>query len=252
MRQVIPFYKEIVFKTNIASITSISLEHEEKVFDGEISGDFIVFGDYKIHNDTTERELFKYRLPFTAIIPDNIDKNTVSIDIDNFTYEQLESDVIKVNIDFSIEGDEKKVDENNDIFDTVERLELNINDDNELFNDKNDELVDRSIESEIDDFLNNYSNDVVVPKDYSEKEDLQIKDSVVKDNVVEDDLIVEEKNVNVVDEYVTYHIHIVKENETLEMILKKYNVSLDFVKEYNEITDIKYGDKLIIPDNFDE
>ena len=44
MKQVIPFVKEIVFKNNIASITSISLEHEEKIFDGEVSGDFIEIG----------------------------------------------------------------------------------------------------------------------------------------------------------------------------------------------------------------
>ena len=66
----------------------------------------------------------------------------------------------------------------------------------------------------------------------------------------------EKEEVNVktekVDEYVTYHIHIVKDNETLEMILKKYNVSLDIIKEYNEITDIKVGDKIIVPEYVDE
>ena len=66
MKQVIPFYKEIVFKSNIANLTSISLEHTEKILDGEISGEFIVYGDYKEHNDTTEKESFKYKLPFTA------------------------------------------------------------------------------------------------------------------------------------------------------------------------------------------
>ena len=90
MRQIIPFVKDVVFKTNIASITSISLECEEHVSEGEINGNFIVFGDYKIHNDTTEKELFKYKLPFTAIIPDNVILDTVSLDT-NCSNENLAS-----------------------------------------------------------------------------------------------------------------------------------------------------------------
>jgi hypothetical protein len=100
MKQVIPFYKEIVFKNNIANLTSISLEHTEKVLDGEVSGEFIVYGDYKVHNDTTEKENFKYKLPFTALIPNDIDPSTVRIDISDFRYEQIDTDVLRIDIDF--------------------------------------------------------------------------------------------------------------------------------------------------------
>ena len=109
MKQIIPFVKDVVFKDKIAMITSISLEHEEKVLDGEISGDFVIYGDYKVHADTTEKELFKYRLPFTAILPDNIDKNSVIVDIKDFTYDLKEEDVVTVSIDFSVEGEEIEV-----------------------------------------------------------------------------------------------------------------------------------------------
>ena len=48
--------------------------------------------------------------------------------------------------------------------------------------------------------------------------------------------------------YVTYHIHIMKENETIDSICTKYNTNENLIKEYNDITNISIGDKLIIPD----
>ena len=40
MKQVIPFVKEIVFDNNIASMVSISLEHEDYIDGAEINGEF--------------------------------------------------------------------------------------------------------------------------------------------------------------------------------------------------------------------
>ena len=47
--------------------------------------------------------------------------------------------------------------------------------------------------------------------------------------------------------YATYRICIVKESETLESIILKYNVTKEILEQYNDISDIKIGDKLIIP-----
>ena len=47
--------------------------------------------------------------------------------------------------------------------------------------------------------------------------------------------------------YVTYHIHMVKENETLESISALYKINLNVLKEYNEITELNVGDKVLIP-----
>ena len=41
MKNVIPFTKEIIFKSNIAEISSISLENDFKVEDEIINGNFI-------------------------------------------------------------------------------------------------------------------------------------------------------------------------------------------------------------------
>ena len=49
------------------------------------------------------------------------------------------------------------------------------------------------------------------------------------------------------DSYITYQIHIVKESDSIESILVKYNMTLDELKEYNTFTNLSLGDKLIIP-----
>lgn len=214
MRHIIPFSKEIVFKTNIATITSISLEHEEKIFDGEVNGDFIIFGDYKVHSDTTEKELFKYRLPFTTLIPDNIIKDSVKIEIVDFNYEIIDKDVLKVDISFSLEGNLKE---------EVETVE-----------------EDRKYEKELDQFLDN-----IIEKEEDIKKVREDKEEVIEPQEIE--VKKEDK-----DEYITYHIHIVKEEETIEVIMKTYGVSLDYLKEYNDISNIKVGDKIIIPQVKDE
>ena len=214
MRHIIPFSKEIVFKTNIATITSISLEHEEKIFDGEVNGDFIIFGDYKVHSDTTEKELFKYRLPFTTLIPDNIIKDSVKIEIVDFNYEIIDKDVLKVDISFSLEGNLKE---------EVETVE-----------------EDRKYEKELDQFLDN-----IIEKEEDIKEVREDKEEINEPREIE--VKKEDK-----DEYITYHIHIVKEEETIEVIMKTYGVSLDYLKEYNDISNINVGDKIIIPQVKDE
>lgn len=47
--------------------------------------------------------------------------------------------------------------------------------------------------------------------------------------------------------YSTYRVCIVKENDTIESIILKYNISKEVLEQYNDISDIKIGDKLIIP-----
>ena len=48
MKKIIPFKKDIIFKTNISEITSISLEHNLKSSTDSVNGDLIVSGEYKI------------------------------------------------------------------------------------------------------------------------------------------------------------------------------------------------------------
>ena len=48
MKQIIPFKKDLLFKTKVSEITSISLEREISTpEDGIVSGIFHITGDYK-------------------------------------------------------------------------------------------------------------------------------------------------------------------------------------------------------------
>lgn len=215
MKQVIPFYKEIVFKTKVANIINMSLEHEERINDGEIVGDFIIYGEYKVHSDTTEVEKFRYRLPFTALIPDNILKDSINIDIENFYYELLEEDVVRIDINFSIEGEEME-----EVLDEVEVLD--------------------EIDREIDEIL-----------DYKDNDEDNTNNEVLVEDVNNSDINVNIEN-NVDSEYVVYHVYTLKENDTLDNVIGKYSTSLEKIKEYNDLANIKTGDKIIIPDYGDE
>ena len=47
--------------------------------------------------------------------------------------------------------------------------------------------------------------------------------------------------------YSTYHVYIVREEDTLEYILDKYKINKEELSNYNDISSINIGDKLIIP-----
>lgn len=305
MKQIIPYKKDIVFKTNIANITSISLEHEEKIKEGEVIGDFSIFGEYKIHNDTTEKELFKYRLPFSIDFTENIDKDSIKIDIEDFNYEIIESDVLRINIEFSLnateivmekevkveeisdeelrELDEFLAEDDGEEDVSLEELERQLQEytcfdkevealSKEITDNARGEIVEELDEDEEIEVLDEEPEAVVVELDNLDIEEsiLEAKDEVPVEQTEireEEELNMEEiiKNVNEVqeenmeiegqeiiktveNEYVTYHIHIVNENESIDDIMKKYECSLEVIKMYNDITSIAVGDKIIIPD----
>lgn len=224
MKQVIPFYKEIVFKNKIANLTSISLEHNEKVVDGEVSGEFIVYGDYKVHNDTTEKEEFKYKLPFTALLPDDIDLSTVKVDITDFRYDQIDEDVLRIDIDFSIEGD------------TLECLD-----------EREEVLEEDTINEEIDEILGikDEVETLELPVE-SIEEEVQVREDTINEEIQ----VIEktEEKIETMEEYVTYHVHVVGSNDSVENIMKLYNTNLDMLNQYNDIKELKIGDKVIIPE----
>ena len=77
MKKIIPFSKEIIFKTNLAEITSISLEHTLNTQDKDIDGSFIISGDYKIHEVSINRENFNYKIPFKHELDNDIEEESV-------------------------------------------------------------------------------------------------------------------------------------------------------------------------------
>ena len=226
----IPFTKDIDFEKTLYEITSISLEHEIKVEEGALKGNFILTGDFKSHEVSVNKEPFSYVLPFEIAINDDIDPNTIEFMIDDFTYEVKENNILHVNIDFNVIGSKKEINEEKE----EERL---FKDASDLF--LNEELP---INEEI----------LIKDEETSDKEENreeEIKEEVkteVKEEVLNEDTVI--NNFNAPDDYATYHIHMVSDGESVETICSMYNTNMSILAEYNDLTELTSGDKLIIPE----
>lgn len=307
MRQIIPFKKELLFKTKISEITSISLEHTLRlVEDNLVSGEFHISGDYKMTEASINREKFYFTLPFEIDLDDDYIVDSVSIDIDNFYYEVVNDDSLQVNIDVFVDGEKKKiipeevvVDKEavdsfteEEVKDVEEELVRDVNlgnlelkddnieistdadiDSNNSFIDVSNNIVDISCDDEriivtddtsndrqdsdsIDNNVNNNREELEKQVNYIEVPKVSLED--IEDNSVDNDVI--NNNFNFfntenfgTDTYVTYYVYIVKEDDTINSIMDKFNVSKEEIANYNDISDIKKGTKLIIPtSNYNE
>lgn len=214
MKKVIPFKKDIIFKTNLEEITSISLEHTLKIDENMLTGDFIVSGEYKITNESRDTEKFSYELPFEVVFDEKYKLDNAVIDIEDFYYEIVNNSILRINIEASL--------------DKIEEI---------LIEEPLIEKVD------LEDLLEENNN---IEELREEKEDI---------NMETERCIEEEKeiipnlfdNINIEETYNTYKICIVRENDTLESIMEKYSVNKDTLELYNDISEIKLGDKIIIP-----
>lgn len=244
MRNIIPFKKEVIFKTNISEITSISLENTLSLKNDTLSGDFIVSGEYKISDKSTSVDPFELKLPFEIIIDDKYDSSKATIDIDDFYYEIINNNVLSVSIDVLVDKlQEKPVIELEDLTEvTPVREILEIEEDNmdilkENIESKEEvkEVKEESIDKIEDIFLDTNRNDTVkVETEEVAKEKINsLFNQFSKDSEV----------------YVTYNVFILRDGDTIDTILEKYNVTMEELKKYNDLSNLQLGDKIIIPCN---
>lgn len=234
MNCVIPYTKEIVFKTKIAEISSISLEHEMSINQTELLGNFIVSGEYKAHELSVNKDEFSYTLPFSIDLSETIDLDSIDFSITDFSYEIVNDNTLKTFIEFSVVAAEKEVveEEKEEIFqDVATALESQIELPEVIIEERKEETEKTNNDEEKAEEIVNVTEDRL---DQSDAE--TIMDSINNNG----------------DEYALYHIHIVKEAETIELISSMYNTNMDLISEYNDLTNIGVGDKLIIPEEKDE
>lgn len=112
MKNIVPFIKEIKFDDKIAEVTSISLEEDYSATSDTIDGYFKVFGEYKSHELSVNKEEFSYDLPFSVDLTENIIPDTLKFEVTDFSYDILNDNILKVNIEFMINADVKE--ENDD------------------------------------------------------------------------------------------------------------------------------------------
>ena len=245
MKSIIPYEKEINFETKISEISSISLEYEADLVNDAIEGNFLLEGEYKVHEVSVNKEPFKFKLPFVVELGNNLDPKTVKHDISDFTYDIVGDTTLKVNIDLLVEGEEYEV-ENDD-----RKGEL-------IDDDEDDEEVMASDDnnSSIDDLLDNLDLPIKDAPVVIDEESLNKIKEVVKEENKEEEIvdksIILNNALNSEDSYVTYHIHIVKEEETLESIASVEKVSKEVISDCNDTSNLVPGIKLIIPSPSDE
>ena len=238
MKKIVPFNNVLNFETDVCEITAISLEHKIDMEDDAISGVFYITGEYKITDGQLEREKFNFELPFDIALGSTYDRSTLVVDIDDFRYEIVDRNKLKVNIDLYIDGEvvpdriveEDRVDNNIEEVDTdkeVDEIEPVITSSKERI-DLLDEMLDNSeekdMESEKEININNENN--------NNQENINILNGISNDT-----------------EYVTYRVYRIMEGDTIDKIIEKYKVSREELEKYNDLGDIKIGDKLIIPAN---
>ena len=220
--------KELLFKTNIKDIVSISLDSDFSIEDGSIKGEFLINGDYKTHELSMNRESFNFKIPFIDKLEDYIDPESIKLDITDFTYD-YKNDVLLVKIEYEISGDKKTIIE----FNNEETLE-------EFLSNKEVDVIDTRID-EIKENLDREESSDEIQSDILNINDL----SENKDKIVPKDIVNKINSDN--NEFVTYKIYKMTENESLESIIIKYHTSIDELTDFNEINNIKVGDKIIIP-----
>lgn len=249
MKQIIPFKKDLPFKTKVSDITSISLERKIEILDGGIvTGTFYITGDYKMNEGSINREKFSFDLPFDITLDPRYDVSSVKADIEDFYYDVINEDTLKVNIDLYIEAEylpDTSLD--NNVLTEEDKSDNEMND-----VQKEDESVEEDrnviIESKSD---SKKDEDIEIEKG---KEDTSLKikngdmnDSDIERNDVDDfanDLF---SNLDNTETYTTYYVYIVKEDDTIDKIISLYGVTKEDIENYNDITSIKPGDKVIIP-----
>ena len=230
MKQIVPFKKDLLFKTKVSEITSISLEREIDTSEaGIITGVFHITGNYKMNEGSINRDNFSFDLPFDITLDPRYDMSSVKADIEDFYYDIINNDTLKVNIDLFIEAEyleEEPVMEEQVVEEPV-REEVT----QEVREEREEEEMD-TIDIKKDDVKDVVSDEV--------RED---------DNITASDLF---SNLDDTETYTTYYVYIVKEEDTIDKILVKYGISKDELESYNDITNIKPGDKVIIPKTYEQ
>ncbi len=140
-------------------------------------------------------------------------------------------DTFSYNLPFSINVDSKY---------NIDEAEIEISD--FYYEVVNNKILSVNIELEVDNILENEQNiklEVDEPVKEAEVIETQSTETIKSlfDNLEDNET------------YTTYKVHIVTENDTIESIIVDYEITKEKLENYNNLTDIKIGDKIIIPAN---
>ncbi len=233
MRKVISFDKKLEFKTMIGEVTSISLDPNLSFSDdSDISGDLVISGKYKLTAASRLEDDFVFSLPVEIALSEKLEEETRNVYIDDFRYEVEEDDTLNCQIDLVVEG--------------VEKIEV---DEDSSFSEENLEKIE----------------EIQISSDSSDMREQSISEEQITNEIVLDNTDIEEvaevepekegHNVGSLfssfkdsdESFATYSVYIVRENDTIDTIMNKYQVHREELEDYNDLDNLIIGTKIIIP-----
>ena len=216
MKKLIPFQKDLSFDNKIHEISSISLEHTLKLNEGnQISGEFIVSGTYKLTEASINVDPFEYILPFSISIDKKYETKNINVDINDFYYELVNNQILSINIEVVIDNLEEK---------------------EETFVTKEKTVIPNEPEDIREETPNEENQEEIETVSKTENENTETTKSIFE-------------NLDENERYAVYKVHVVTENDTVESILQKYQITKEELEAYNDLNDVQMGSKLIIKDN---
>lgn len=277
VKQIIPFRKEIEFKTMITKITGISLEHTLTLTDEyTIGGDFIVSGTYKMTEASQIEEEFSYKVPVEINIDSKYDTKDITLDIDDFIYEVVDEEKLTLKIDLCIDNLIEKPVETIDTFESFESIsqkDEEIENLKDLAYARNDDIEnlfletsqkqDLSINEDLLQPMNEAQEEINELEQYNKTPILQVEQSNIQKTTPQESQInlnnhsggvesIFSAFSNTDETFSTYCVYIVRETDTVDSIISKYKTTRDLLAEYNNLKEIKIGSKIIIPNYQDE
>lgn len=268
MKKIISFKKELEFSSMIGEITAISLDHNLSFIDkSNITGEFTISGKYKLTEASRIEEDFEFKIPAEIILPEKLDLKTTKIDISDFYYELENDDTMTCYIDVKVEGLEQLEEDpaenrSSESDDTVKDAII----ENDCFEE---DLKTRCIEDEDDlpqkmtppQEESSLAEEDKIAKETSEKQisksstEIQITETKENTSTKEVTENIDSPSVGSLfssfkdsdETFSTYSIYILRQEETLQSIIDKYNTTKEELEKYNDLSKLTIGTKLIIP-----
>lgn len=262
MQKVISFDKNLEFKTMISEITSISLDqHLAFIDESSISGELVISGKYKLTAASRLEEDFIFHLPIEIVLTEKLEEATRKVTIEDFRYDIQEDDTLDCHVELLIEGVEiidvdEEEDTNNDRESVVEELPMEqlvededkskntVVEENTSKRECDNDMVDNIINSSEDLEANELNSDLLSVEKESVSE--VISTTEVSENSVEvGSLFSSFKESD--ETFATYSVYIFRQNDTIEAVMDKYQVTKEELENYNDLSSLTIGSKLIIP-----
>lgn len=261
MKKIISFEKKLEFPSMVGEVTAISLDHTLAFASPSfIEGEFQVSGTYKLTEASCIEDKFDFKIPTEIILNEKLDPTTTKIEIDDFYYEIENDENLICYIDVLVEGVEEIEDEPEPT--PTEKLDA-------IDKDNSDEKLNeiKIPQTEVLDVREEDSRECDGDLYQEIKEDLQPQEEQLKEVDEEQTEALIEKETTIMteqiektevgslfsslkddeDTFATYSVYILRQEETLQTIIEKYKVTKEELEDYNDLSNITVGSKIIIP-----